>query len=61
MSSNDVYNLVRGKGFAHNLRTQLGIVLLELGMVSDPRARNIENNINEMIGTVKRIFGLARL
>ena len=46
---------------AHDLRTQLGIVLLELGMVSDPRARNIENNITQMIGPVNRLVGVARL
>lgn len=46
---------------AHELRTPLSIMLLELGRINDPRARRIETDVTTMTGAVDRLLALARL
>jgi signal transduction histidine kinase len=46
---------------AHELRTPLHIILLELGKISDPRARRATNDVVDMSNTVDRLLQLARI
>jgi signal transduction histidine kinase len=46
---------------AHALRTSLSLVLLELGKISDVRARRIEADVTAMAGTIDRLLVLARM
>jgi signal transduction histidine kinase len=46
---------------AHELRTPLSIMLLELGRIGDSRARRLEADVTAMTGAVDRLLVLARL
>ncbi len=46
---------------AHELRTPLGIMLLEVGKITGQRARRLEDDIEIMTGTVNRLLGLAHM
>jgi two-component system, OmpR family, sensor histidine kinase QseC len=46
---------------AHELRTPLSIMLLELGHVVDPRAKRLEDDVRSMSESVDRLLTLARL
>jgi len=46
---------------AHELRTPLAIITLELGRIEDPRARQVELDVRAMSATVDRLLTLARL
>jgi signal transduction histidine kinase len=46
---------------AHQLRTPLAAMLLELGMIEGERARGIEKDIANLSETVDRLLTLARL
>ena len=46
---------------AHELRTPLAVMMLELGNVSDTRARQLEKDVADMSDTVNRLLTLARL
>ena len=46
---------------AHELRSRLAIVLLELNRISDARARVLETDIAEMSGALYRLMTIARL
>jgi signal transduction histidine kinase len=46
---------------AHELRTGLGIVLLELNKVADDRARRLEGDIDDMSDAVERLLTMARM
>ncbi len=46
---------------AHELRTPLGIMLLEVGKITGQRARRLEDDIEIMTGTINRLLGLASM
>lgn len=46
---------------AHELRTPLAVMMLELGRIEDPRVRRLENDVQGMGETVDRLLTLARL
>jgi signal transduction histidine kinase len=46
---------------AHELRTPLHIILLELGKIPDPRARRATDDVVDMSNTVDRLLQLARI
>ena len=46
---------------AHELRTPLSIILLELGKISDTRARRVAADVVDMSSTVNRLLALARI
>jgi len=46
---------------AHELRTPLAIITLELGRIEDPRVRHVEQDVRAMSATVDRLLTLARL
>jgi two-component system, OmpR family, sensor histidine kinase QseC len=46
---------------AHELRTPLSIITLELGGLEDPRLRRLEEDVRGMSATVDRLLTLARL
>jgi signal transduction histidine kinase len=46
---------------AHELRTPLAIMLLELGRVEDPQVRRLEGDVRAMSETVDRLLTLAKL
>jgi signal transduction histidine kinase len=46
---------------AHELRTPLAVMMLELGNVSDARARQLEKDVADMSETISRLLTLARL
>ena len=46
---------------AHELRTPLAIIMLELGRIDDPRVRRLEEDVRSMSGSVDRLLALARL
>jgi two-component system, OmpR family, sensor histidine kinase QseC len=46
---------------AHELRTPLSIILLELGKIADPRARRATGDVMDMSNTVDRLLQLARI
>jgi len=46
---------------AHELRTPLAIIMLELGRIEDPRVRRVEQDVRAMSATVDRLLALARL
>jgi two-component system, OmpR family, sensor histidine kinase QseC len=46
---------------AHELRTPLAIMLLELGKISDERARRLEVDVSSMSEAVNRLLTLAKL
>ncbi|MDX2201931.1 MAG: HAMP domain-containing sensor histidine kinase [Hyphomicrobiaceae bacterium] len=46
---------------AHELRTPLAVMMLELGRVGDERARRLETDVHNMSETVDRLLTLARL
>jgi signal transduction histidine kinase len=46
---------------AHELRTPLAIMLLELGKIKDPTARRLEADVAGMSETVNRLLSLARI
>lgn len=46
---------------AHELRTPLSIIILELGNIEHPRARRLENDVKSMSEMVDRLFVLAQL
>jgi signal transduction histidine kinase len=46
---------------AHELRTPLAIIMLELGRIDDPRVRRLEQDVRSMSGSVDRLLALARL
>ena len=46
---------------AHELRTPLSIMLLELGNLTDPRAKHLESDVRAMSEIVDRLLTLARL
>lgn len=46
---------------AHELRTPLSIILLELGKIADPRARRATDDVVDMSNTVDRLLQLARI
>ena len=46
---------------AHELRTPLAIMTLELGRIEDPRVRHVEQDVRAMSATVDRLLTLARL
>jgi signal transduction histidine kinase len=46
---------------AHELRTPLSIILLELGKIADPRARRVAVDVIDMSNTVNRLLALARI
>jgi signal transduction histidine kinase len=46
---------------AHELRSRLAIVLLELNKISDARARVLETDVAEMSSTLYRLMTIARL
>lgn len=46
---------------AHELRTPLSIILLELGKIADPRARRVAGDVMDMSNTVNRLLQLARI
>jgi len=46
---------------AHELRTPLAIMTLELGRMEDPRVRHLEQDVRAMSATVDRLLTLARL
>jgi signal transduction histidine kinase len=46
---------------AHELRTPLHIMLLELGKIPDPRARRATDDVLDMSNTVDRLLQLARI
>ena len=46
---------------AHELRTPLAIITLELGHFDDPRARRLEEDVRAMSSSVDRLLTLARL
>jgi two-component system sensor histidine kinase QseC len=46
---------------AHELRTPLSIMLLELGKIADPRARRVAADVVDMSNTVTRLLQLARI
>lgn len=46
---------------AHELRTPLSIILLELGKISDPRARRATEDVMDMSNIVDRLLQLARI
>lgn len=46
---------------AHELRTPLAIMTLELGKIVDPRARRLEGDVASMSEMVNRLLTLARL
>jgi signal transduction histidine kinase len=46
---------------AHELRTPLAIIMLELGRIDDPRVRRLEQDVRSMSGSVDHLLALARL
>lgn len=46
---------------AHELRTPLGIMLLELGKMQGDRARRVESDVDGMTSTINRMLQLARM
>jgi signal transduction histidine kinase len=46
---------------AHELRTPLSIMMLELGRIDDGRARRLETDVTTMTAAVDRLLALARL
>ena len=46
---------------AHELRTPLAVMMLELGRSDDPRVRRLEDDVRSMGETVDRLLTLARL
>lgn len=46
---------------AHELRTPLAVMMLELGRSEDPRVRRLEDDVRSMGETVERLLTLARL
>ncbi len=46
---------------AHELRTPLAIMALELGKIADPRARRLEHDVAHMSDMVSRLLEIARL
>lgn len=46
---------------AHELRTPLSIMLLELGGIADPKARRVAADVVDMSNTVNRLLQLARI
>lgn len=46
---------------AHELRTPLAVMTLELGKISDPRARRLEGDVTSMSELVNRLLTLVRL
>lgn len=46
---------------AHELRTPLAVMMLELGRLEDPRVRRLEGDVRSMGDTVDRLLTLARL
>ena len=46
---------------AHELRTPLAVMMLELGRSDDPRVRRLEDDVRSMGETVERLLTLARL
>lgn len=46
---------------AHELRTPLAVMMLELGRSDDPRVRRLEEDVKGMSETVDRLLTLARL
>jgi signal transduction histidine kinase len=46
---------------AHELRTPLSIMLLELGRIDDGRARRLESDVTTMTSAVDRLLTLVRL
>lgn len=46
---------------AHELRTPLSIVMLELGNLKDPRGKRLEEDVQAMSGIVDQLLLLARL
>jgi signal transduction histidine kinase len=46
---------------AHELRTPLAIIMLELGRSSDPNIRRLEDDVRTMSVSVDRLLALARL
>jgi hypothetical protein len=46
---------------AHELRTPLSIMLLELGRIDDARARRVESDVTTMTSAVDRLLTLVRL
>lgn len=46
---------------AHELRTPLSIMMLELGHLKDPSAKRLEADVREMSGIVDQLLALARM
>ena len=46
---------------AHELRTPLSVIMLELGRIEDPHMRRLEEDVRTMSRTVARLLTLARL
>jgi signal transduction histidine kinase len=46
---------------AHELRTPLSVIMLELGRIEDPRVRRLEADVRAMSSTVDHLLTLARL
>jgi signal transduction histidine kinase len=46
---------------AHEIRSQLAVILLELGKLDQPAARRIENDVQTVSDTVNRVATLFRL
>src|SRR6185295_15910421 len=46
---------------AHELRTPLSVIMLELGRIDDPHMRRLEEDVRTMSRTVARLLTLARL
>jgi two-component system, OmpR family, sensor histidine kinase QseC len=46
---------------AHELRTPLAIMMLELGRIDDPRVRRLEKDVRSMSASVDHLLALARL
>jgi two-component system, OmpR family, sensor histidine kinase QseC len=46
---------------AHELRTPLAIMMLELGRIDDPRVRRLEQDVRSMSASVDHLLALARL
>lgn len=46
---------------AHELRTPLAVMLLELGKIQDPRARRLEGDVRGMSNLVMQLLDLSRL
>jgi signal transduction histidine kinase len=46
---------------AHELRTPLAVIMLELGRIDDPRVRRLEQDVRSMSESVDHLLALARL